>query len=266
MRVRFKNIKNICLCLAALYLFRVDGHARKVEQTFFMEIKICIGCGVNERYVRKNSNSHSRYCLKCIVAQNRNKKRAQRVVRSETLIEGEMWKSVVGYESLCEVSNLGRVRSLSRTTQYTQKEKVYEGIYGGRILSPAINHSGYPVVVIHTDGKGKTVTVHRLVCMAFHPNPENKETVNHINGIKTDNRPENLEWATRSENVRHAVDTGLKPSSFGEKNGSAKLTDSHVLEIRSKRPTKKLAELALEYGVTETMISNICLRKAWKHI
>lgn len=66
-----------------------------------------------------------------------------------------------------------------------------------------------PHVTIYIDKKGKRVKIHRLVANAFIPNPDNKPYVNHIDGIRSNNRVENLEWVTASENTRHAVDTGL---------------------------------------------------------
>lgn len=105
----------------------------------------------------------------------------------------EIWKPIPEYEEYYEVSSLGRVRRI-RT---------------GRILKNHIDSYGYLVVGLHVHSKQKTCFVHRLVAMTFIPNPENKPQVNHINGIKTDNCSTNLEWATSSENMRHAYNTGL---------------------------------------------------------
>lgn len=69
---------------------------------------------------------------------------------------------------------------------------------------------GYDTLCLNKDGKFKTMTAHRLIAKAFIPNPENKPAINHKNGIKDDNRVENLEWCTGSENIQHAFDTGLK--------------------------------------------------------
>ena len=75
----------------------------------------------------------------------------------------------------------------------------------GKILKPTKTHDGYLRVTFSFEGKRKSFLVHRLVALAFLPNPLNKETVNHINGIKTDNRVENLEWATHKEQKEHSI-------------------------------------------------------------
>ena len=75
----------------------------------------------------------------------------------------------------------------------------------GRKLKPALDNYGYYKVTLSNLGKRMTIPVHRLVAMAFIPNPEHKETVNHINGIKTDNSVSNLEWATQKEQKEHSI-------------------------------------------------------------
>ena len=99
---------------------------------------------------------------------------------------------VKGYENLYEVSNLGRVSNYRK------------------VLKTYTLNSGYLAMKLVKDGGRKSVLLHRLVAEHFIPNPENKLEVNHINGDKTDNRVENLEWVTSSENKKHALNTGLK--------------------------------------------------------
>ena len=86
----------------------------------------------------------------------------------------------------------------------------YKRYKEGRALKPSLD-KGYPRVLLANKSGKKMFSVHRLVAQAFIPNPENKRTVNHINGIKDDNRVESLEWSTHSENNKHAYDTGLRP-------------------------------------------------------
>ena len=109
----------------------------------------------------------------------------------------EVWLDVKGYEGLYQVSSDGRVKSLERKfiDKIGRERYVKE-----RILKPVIDRYGYLLVSLYAGGKQKNHTVHRLVCEAFHENPDNKPQVNHINEIKTDNRASNLEWATAREN------------------------------------------------------------------
>ena len=117
--------------------------------------------------------------------------------------------------------------------------------------------------MLSKQGKVKTITVHRLVAQAFIPNPDSKPEVNHIDGDKKNNNMSNLEWCTSSENVQHAVDTGLI-NNKGSNNGKSKLSEKQVLEIRDSNLTQ--TELGKLYGVPQTVISKIKHRKLWTHI
>ena len=100
----------------------------------------------------------------------------------------EIWRDVDGFAGMYQVSNMGGVKSLVR---------------GQRILEPSTQSEGYKSVTLYKNGIRTQQLVHRLVASAFLPNPENKDMVNHKNGVRSDNRIENLEWNTRSENERH---------------------------------------------------------------
>jgi hypothetical protein len=108
--------------------------------------------------------------------------------------------------------------------------------------------------------------VHRLVAQAFIPNLENKKTVNHINGIKDDNRVENLEWNTLKENLDHAWVNKLRTIKTGENHWKSILTEKDVLYIRENIKYYTKAELARKYNVTHSNIRGILKRKTWAHI
>jgi ribosomal protein L15 len=118
----------------------------------------------------------------------------------------ENWKDIQGYEGRYQVSNLGRVRSLDKESICVEKKssvrepRTFIMKTKGRIMKPSYR-DGY--LRVQLGRYGGTYFIHRLVAQAFIPNPENKEQVNHINLIRDDNRVENLEWTTASENVIH---------------------------------------------------------------
>lgn len=164
----------------------------------------------------------------------------------------EIWKEVSGYGSKYAVSNMGRMKN--------QKT--------GRILKPQYERGGYVRMTLSKGAKGSfdKMFLHRLVLICFNvPNPENKSDVNHINGNPSDNRLENLEWATRLENVRHALITGL--SAAGK--GNVVLDAKKVLEIRAKHIYKKrgsIAALSEEYGVAIKTIKKVIYNERWRYV
>ena len=142
-------------------------------------------------------------------------------------------------------------------------------------IKQSLNHKGYPMVCLENK---RSRTVHRLVAEMFIPNPDNKPQVNHINGIKTDNNVNNLEWNTNAENIKHAFDNDLidrnliKINAMGSNNNMSKLSESDVLTIRElakdkfnildiSKNTKQIGyKLSLEKTVIVLLIQSLLFR------
>lgn len=170
-------------------------------------------------------------------------------------IENEIFKPVSEYEGLYEISNLGRIKSLPRL-----------GSPRITIMKLSNDDKGYPQTALTKNKKSKTFKVHRLVATAFLN--DGGESINHKNGIKTDNRVENLEWCSRSYNVQHAYDNGLKFVLPGMQHPMSKLMDDDVIEMRRLYKEKKhtLCELANKFNTAKSNVVHIVKERHWKHL
>lgn len=162
----------------------------------------------------------------------------------------EIWKEIPE-NTRYSVSNTGKVRN-NKT---------------GRILKDTPDKDGYARVGLWTGEKVLNRIVHRLMAQAFILNPENKKQVNHIDGDKTNNKLTNLEWATDSENIRHAVATGLMVGRKGTKHHNAKLTEDDVREIKRLAKSGMLRrDIAKRFGIAKNHITRITTGTRWGHI
>lgn len=181
----------------------------------------------------------------------------------------EVFVDIPGYEGYYQVSNYGNIKSLDRVIkEKTGKTQTIKG----RVLKQRINPGGYCYVGLRKNGVKATFAIHQLVAQTFLDNPENKPTVNHINGIKTDNNISNLEWATYSENLSHAYNSGLRTAAslqtVGNKNYKRKLKSEQVIEIKRLLAAGSLThkEIATKFSVARSTITEIKSGRRWKHL
>jgi hypothetical protein len=158
----------------------------------------------------------------------------------------EIYKDVVGYEGIYQVSNLGNVKRilLSRGVHWNHAN--------GNILKPFKETNGYLQIGLLRNGKRKYFMHHRLIAQAFIDNPNNYPCINHINGIKTDNRIENLEWCTHSQNIIHAYSTGL----INQPKGNDSKKTKKIIDIETGEIYPSVSTLSLKLGVNKGTLQN----------
>lgn len=162
----------------------------------------------------------------------------------------EIWREAVGYENLYRISNLGNLQD----------------ILTGKIRKSSLNSRGYPQLHLWRNGKKRNHTIHSLVMASFVGDRPTMMDINHRNGNKTDNRIENLEYVTRSQNIKHAFSIGLI-SKQGEKNPRAKLTDALIFSIRQLRKEGMTGRmLSRKFGISDGHVSDIVHHRLWAHV
>lgn len=169
----------------------------------------------------------------------------------------EIWKDVVGYEEYFQVSNTGKIfskRSNKELKLHTNKKgyKVFATKFGGR------------------EGGNKAFRVHILVAQSFIDNPENKPTVNHIDGNKSNNHVDNLEWATNKEQMEHAVENGLNNFNEGVDCYNSRFTEDDIKYIRNihipRHPLYSARALARQFDVHHSVIGEIVRNVTYKNV
>lgn len=169
----------------------------------------------------------------------------------------EIWKDIEGYEGLYKISSLGRVKS----------NHINKKGSGWQLVQGFLNNKGYWCICLFKNNTRKWSKKHRLVAMAFIPNPENKPEVNHKDAIKIHNQVDNLEWVTTLENSKHAYKNNLVPLKIGEDNGRAKIKESDVINIRSLANNGvHYREIAKLYPINPTTVNKIINKKLWCHV
>lgn len=174
----------------------------------------------------------------------------------------ETWRPIPGFEGSYEVSDLGRVRSLDRTsTQMGRWGFLVHVRRRGQTLRPGIASHGYSTVSL----SGASYCLHELVLHAFKgPRPFPEAVCRHLDGCKQHNVPANLVWGTRVENRKDADDAGA--SVRGEGYCTAKLTDNSAREIRRLKGIVSQSTLALHFGVSPAAVQAVHDRRTWKHV
>lgn len=169
----------------------------------------------------------------------------------------EQWKDIPGYEGKYQVSSMGRIKTIGRQINHS---RVGEKTVAERIRKTPLSTYGYPLIYI----MGKTLVVHRLVAKLYVPNPDNKPQVNHINGDKSDNNKNNLEWVTCQENIIHSYRVLHRtPSKAGlGKTGANHPSSKPIQEIDESgniiRTFECITHAALLYDINRTRITKNC--------
>lgn len=178
------------------------------------------------------------------------------------MTEPEIWKDIPGYDGY-QASSLGRIRSVDRYVDVFRHGKTHKRFSRGKELSPSMDRHGY----LRYNISGKNVFIHRLVCVAFHGEPKSDlEHAAHLDGCRTNNRPNNLEWKTPAENAQDTIKHGRLR--YGEQHHNSKLTPNDVREIREIHAsgTASKCQIGRYFGVSQWTVSAIISGKTWRHV
>ena len=179
----------------------------------------------------------------------------------------EIWKDILEFENMYQISNLGNVKGLKRTIKGNKSTWTKEEC----ILKIFLDKKGYSQIRLSKENIKTTKKIHRLVAIAFLPNPDNKPQVNHKDGIKTNNYPSNLEWCTNSENQIHAYKKGLNKHTENHNIANAKkgllkrkLSAEDVINLRKMRENgltyKKIGE---HFNISGKFVEQIIKNKKY---
>lgn len=226
---------------------------------------------------RGNRDGLYSYCRVCDQARVRRKRAetspkfaradADRQTAFDEVRPGEDWRDVQGFEGWYQVSSQGRVRSLPRTVNAPNLYGPCSRKYPGRVMKLQQTKFGHLTVPLRRNGQVKLALVHRLVCEAFHgPCPPDKQHCAHRDGDPTNNRTENLRWATVRENSEDTRRHGNLR--VGSRSNLARLGEVTVREIRARYDEGGVSayRLAKEYGTSVGHMSKIVKRENWKHV
>lgn len=176
------------------------------------------------------------------------------IMEEEQLNEQEIWKQMPGHPEY-KISNFGNIKSF-------KIDRV-----NGKCIHPGDNGHGYKLIHLYENNHGERYYIHRLVASVFIQNNNNLPQINHKNGLKYDNRVNNLEWCTMSQNVKHSINVLGRKELHGEERPNSKLKQCQVKEIMemlSLHIQQKL--IAEKFNVSIRAISNIKTGDRWKHV
>lgn len=174
----------------------------------------------------------------------------------------EEWFDIPNFEGIYQVTRSGKIKKIGKKSKYKDL------IYPDKMMKHNTHTNKYKYITFMVDGVKKYYSIHRLLASIFIANPENKPQVNHINGIKDDNRLENLEWVTLSGNMQHAAKNGLLKPKRGESNYGARLCEDDVRSIRRMSDVHgiPITHIAKMYDMGSTIIWMIVKRRKWASI
>lgn len=235
-----------------------------------METKICSYCKLEKnidlffeiRYLKRNLLLKSSCCIECsrYLARNRQRGIKISVIPDIVNLEGEIWRPInYIFKGMFHVSNFGRVKSIN----YRDSGKEY-------LVAPIKNSQGYVRYSLQYNKVRKTIFGHVLVARTFIENVHNKPQVNHLDGNKSNNRVENLEWVTSKENMQHAHDTGLMPkirTNRSARYGNSKLRKPVLKLDRKGNVLYKYASVSetVKDGYNPSKVSAVCKGKRYYH-